>query len=266
MRDCLRRALRARSSSNPSPSHRAPSSGRAPWISLSSFCAATATAICRTRPGPSGWIGKLASRPCPRAPVSSDHGGLIVAHAAKRHLRGTPRGPIRPARPPEPGRISEAEASDAAHPCLTGLGWSLAQSLRRYAGWACELATGGAMATVTLAMLGQTLGIGGAGADQSGAALLWLGIGTAVVLVIRRSDPLRLARSWGEALAGFRRVMGRHPVACTVAVPVLALGTFDEASIAAPQVAQQLLQLLPGLVAVNIAGFTAAVLLLPAVN
>jgi hypothetical protein len=122
------------------------------------------------------------------------------------------------------------------------------------------------MATVTLAMLGQTLGIGGAGADQSGAALLWLGIGTAVVLVIRRSDPLRLARSWGEALAGFRRVMGRHPVACTVAVPVLALGTFDEASIAAPQVAQQLLQLLPGLVAVNVAGLAAAVLMLPTVS
>jgi hypothetical protein len=67
-------------------------------------------------------------------------------------------------------------------------------------------------------------------------------------------------------MAGFGCAVRRHGVVCAVAIPVLAFGVFDEASIAAPQVAQQLLQLLPGLVAMNIAGFTAAVLLLPSVN
>jgi hypothetical protein len=189
-----------------------------------------------------------------------------VAHAATRHLRGTPRGSVRAAWQPDPGSRAAQGASQAAHPCLTGVGWSLARSLRGYAAWGLELGTGGALATATLALLGQALGSGGGGADETGAALLWLAIGTAAVLIIRMRDPLRRARSWGEALADFRHAVRRHAVACAVAVPVLALGTFDEATVAAPQVAQQLLQLLPWLVSMNVAGLASAMLLLPAVH
>ncbi len=189
-----------------------------------------------------------------------------MAHAATWHLRGMPRVSIPPALAMVSGDESEAEAAEGTHPCLTGAGWSLAQSLRRYAAWACELAVAGALATATLATLGQALGIAGGGADETAEALLWLGIGAALLVFIRRHDPLRRARSWGDAMAGFGRAMRRHGIACAVSVPVLAFGVFDDASIAAPQVAQQLLQLLPGLVAMNIAGFTAAALLLPGVN
>ena len=189
-----------------------------------------------------------------------------MAHAATWHLRGMPRRSISPALPVVSGSRSETGASEAAHPWLTGLGWSLAQSLRRYAAWGCELAVAGALATATLATLGQALGIAGGGPEQTAEALLWLSLGAAWVLLVRRHDPLRRARSWRDAMAGFGQAVRRHGIACAVAVPVLALGVFDEASIAAPQVAQQLLQLLPGLVAMNIAGFTAAVLLLLGVN
>jgi hypothetical protein len=189
-----------------------------------------------------------------------------VAHAATWHLRGMPRGSIPPALAMVSGNGSETGAADGTHPCLTGAGWSLAQSLRRYAAWACELAVAGALATATLATLGQALGIAGGGGDETAEALLWLGIGAALLVFVRRHDPLRRARSWGDAMAGFGRAVRGHGVACAVSVPVLAFGVFDEASIAAPQVAQQLLQLLPGLVAMNIAGFAAAALLLPGVN
>jgi len=189
-----------------------------------------------------------------------------VANAATRHLRGMPRGLVAPASPAVTGHGSENSAPEATHPCLAGVGWNLAQSLRRYAAWACELGVAGAVATATLATLGQTLGLAGAGGEGSAEALLWLAIGGALVVLVRRHDPLRRGRSWGDAMAGFGRAVRRHRVACAVAVPALTFGVFDEASIAAPQVAQQLLQLLPGLVALNIAGFAAAVLLLPGVN
>jgi len=189
-----------------------------------------------------------------------------VAHAATWHLRGVPRRAISPALPLVPDGGPAIGASEAAHPCLTGVGWNLAQSLRRYAAWGCELAVAAAPATATLATLSQTLGAAGGGGDETAEALLWLGIGAVLVVLVRRHDPLRRARSWRDAMAGFGCAVRRHGVVCAVAIPVLAFGVFDEASIAAPQVAQQLLQLLPGLVAMNIAGFTAAVLLLPSVN
>jgi len=188
-----------------------------------------------------------------------------VAHAATWHRRGMPGRSIPPALPALAVDEAGPGATEAAHPCLAGAGWNLAQSLRAYAAWGCELAAAGAVATATLAGL-QATGLAGGGADAVTAALLWLGIGAALVLLVRRHDPLRRASSWGEAAAGFERALRRHWVACVVAVPVLALGVLDEASIAAPPVAQQLLQLLPGLVAMNIAGFAVAVLLLPGVT
>ena len=188
-----------------------------------------------------------------------------MAHAATWHLRGVPRRAISPALPLVPDGGPAIGASEAAHPCLTGVGWNLAQSLRRYAAWGCELAVAAAPATATLATLSQTIGAAGGGGDETAEALLWLGIGAVLVVLVRRHDPLRRARSWRDAMAGFGCAVRRHGVVCAVAIPVLAFGVFDEASIAAPQVAQQLLQLLPGLVAMNIAGFTAAVLL-PSVN
>ncbi len=163
-----------------------------------------------------------------------------MAHAATWHLRGVPRGAISPAAPVVPDGGPATGTSEAAHPCLTGVGWNLAQSLRRYAAWGCELAVA--------------------------EALLWLSIGAVLVVLVRPHDPLRRARSWRDAMAGFGCAVRRHGVVCAVAIPVLALGVFDEASVAAPQVAQQLLQLIPELVAVNLAGFSAAVLLLPSIN
>jgi hypothetical protein len=188
-----------------------------------------------------------------------------VAHAATWHLRGVPRGAISPAAPVVPDGGPATGTSEAAHPCLTGVGWNLAQSLRRYAAWGCELAVAGALATTALATMTQTLGAGGGG-DETAEALLWLSIGAVLVVLVRPHDPLRRARSWRDAMAGFGCAVRRHGVVCAVAIPVLALGVFDEASVAAPQVAQQLLQLIPELVAVNLAGFSAAVLLLPSIN
>ncbi len=189
-----------------------------------------------------------------------------MAHAATRQLRGLPRGSISAARPAVRECESENRDADATHPWLTGVGWNLAQSLRRYAAWAGELAVSAALATAALAALGQTLGSAVAGADGTAEALLWLGIGAALVALIRRHDPLRRARSWGHAVAEVRSGVHRHGVACAVAVPVLAFGVLDEASVAAPQAAQQLVQLLPWLVALNVAGCIAALLLHAGVN
>ena len=189
-----------------------------------------------------------------------------MAHAAERHLRGTPQEPNQLAWSEELAARPETGTPEQAHPCLTGLGWTLAQTLRRYVAWAFELATAGALATATLAIVGQALGSVSTGAEAEAAAVLWLGIGAGATMVVRGRDPLRQARSWGEAAAGFRSLGRRHPLVYTIAVAVLVFGTFDEASIAAPQVVQQLLQLLPLLVAVNLAGGAVAGLLLPGVN
>ena len=67
-----------------------------------------------------------------------------MAHAATWHLRGVPRRAISPALPLVPDGGPAIGASEAAHPCLTGVGWNLAQSLRRYAAWGCELAVAAA--------------------------------------------------------------------------------------------------------------------------
>ena len=184
-----------------------------------------------------------------------------MAHAVEGHLRGTAQRPRPFAWPEGPAAWPEREPPEAGHLCLTGLGWSLAQSLRRYAAWALELASAGALATVVLALLGPA----GAGSEATAAAL-WVGIGAGALLILRGRDPLRQAESWGDAVTGLRRLARRHPLACALAVPVLILGTLDEASIGAPAVVPQLLQLLPALVAMNLAGLAAATLLVIGAN
>ncbi|MGP8160141.1 MAG: hypothetical protein ACLQGJ_02795 [Candidatus Dormibacteria bacterium] len=184
-----------------------------------------------------------------------------MAHAVEGHLRGTAQRPRPFAWPEGPAAWPEREPPEAGHLCLTGLGWSLAQSLRRYAAWALELASAGALATVVLALLGPA----GAGSEATAAAL-WVGIGAGALLILRGRDPLRQAESWGDAVTGLRRLARRHPLACALALPVLILGTLDEASIGTPAVVPQLLQLLPALVAMNLAGLAAATLLVLGVN
>ncbi len=116
-----------------------------------------------------------------------------MAHAVEGHLRGTAQRPRPFAWPEGPAAWPEREPPEAGHLCLTGLGWSLAQSLRRYAAWALELASAGALATVVLALLGPA----GAGSEATAAAL-WVGIGAGALLILRGRDPLRQAEKLGR--------------------------------------------------------------------
>lgn len=157
----------------------------------------------------------------------------------------------------------EAVSPEAVRPCLEGLGWSLSQSLRRYAAWTVELAAAGAVATAGLTVVTEAMApAGGAGHLPDGvAAGLWLAIAGGAVAALRRRDPLRLAGTWREMCSSMCGLARRHPLTSTLGVLAMVLGTLDEASLGAPLVVQQLLQLLPVLVILNLAGLAAGSLL-----
>lgn len=146
-------------------------------------------------------------------------------------------------------------------PWWTGLGWSLAQSLRRCAAWGVELVAAGAVAAAAL----TPLGLAGAETGSGGAATLsatagtalWLAAAALVVALLRRTDPLARSSGWGEAVHRGGRLARRHPLLTAAALPVLLLGTLDEAGAAAPAAAQ-LLELLPALVAITVTAFGAS--------
>jgi len=157
----------------------------------------------------------------------------------------------------------ETVTGDGVHPCVTGFAWSLAQSVRRYAAWAVELTVAGALAAAMLTPFGQLAAAATSGERPgvTAGAALWLLVVAALAALIRSRDPLRQAAGWREAATLLRATTRRHPLLTVVSIPVLLLGTFDAAGAATPGLVQQLLQLLPALAAVNLAGFgTAAVL------
>lgn len=148
-------------------------------------------------------------------------------------------------------------------PWWTGLAWTLAQSLRRYAAWAAELLIAGAVAAAALTPFG-VLTDGSAGRDGqrlslTAGAALWLAATALLVALIRRGDPLRQGGGWGDAAHRASRMTRSRPMATIVSVPVLLLGTLDAAGAATPAAVQQLLQLVPVLVAVTLAAFAVAV-------
>lgn len=143
-------------------------------------------------------------------------------------------------------------------PWWTALAWSLAQSLRRCAAWGVELMAAGAFAAAVLTPLGLAgAGPGGMDATASsvtGGTVLWFAASALVVTLLRRGDPLGRSSGWGEAVRRGGRLARRHPLLTAATLPVLVVGTLDEAGAATPA-AVQVLQLLPALVAITLAGF-----------
>ena len=182
-----------------------------------------------------------------------------MAHAVEQRLRAGPRGPGRLP------RMSELEVAgpEAVRPCLEALGWSLSQSLHRYLAWAAELAGAGAVATAGLTLVAGASATGGPAGrlPEPVTAVLWLAIAGWAVAALRQRDPLRLARSWGEVTSRLRGLARHHPLASVIGVLAIVLGTLDESSLAAPVVVQQLLQLVPLVVMVNVAGLLTGSLL-----